>query len=327
MNTIIVIPYFGRLPSTFKLWYETITFNTNYDILFISDAKLSGYGKNNFKYVNISFEELKQYIQEKFDFKICLENPYKLCDYKPLFGDIFNEYIRGYDYWGYCDIDTIFGNIDKFIGKYLGKYDIIGLFGHFTLYRNCAYINSLYKQKGSIWPYKEVITHKEAYAFDEASGIKAIAIKNKISHVYKLNIADVSIAGNYIYILHGFNNSGIEYFKWNMGKLILIQEKNEIKEYEFMYAHFQKRKIENRVKDIGVAINDGFFITSDSVFLTNEQKYLEEYKKNYKITDNSAKYINEKLKKIAINLKKPLRQRIINDLKRVKEKYIEHNYI
>ena len=49
-----------------------------------------------------------------------------------------------YDFWGYCDIDLIFGNIRKFItDDILDKYDKILSRGHFTLFRNKDSINTI----------------------------------------------------------------------------------------------------------------------------------------------------------------------------------------
>ena len=75
----------------------------------------------------------KIYIQAKYDFSINLPSPYKLCDFKPAYGEIFNEFISSFDYWGYCDVDLIWGNIRKFLSNDLldKEYDKI-----FEKYRN-----------------------------------------------------------------------------------------------------------------------------------------------------------------------------------------------
>jgi hypothetical protein len=40
-----------------------------------------------------------------------LSNPYKLCDYKPLYARIFSELVAPYDYWGWGDLDVLYGDI------------------------------------------------------------------------------------------------------------------------------------------------------------------------------------------------------------------------
>lgn len=72
----------------------------------------------------MSFEKLKELVQSHFDFQISLEAPYKLCDFKPAYGDIFKDYAEKYDFWGHCDFDMIFGNLRKFFNEdKLEKYD------------------------------------------------------------------------------------------------------------------------------------------------------------------------------------------------------------
>ena len=43
----------------------------------------------------MTFESLRNRIQKLYDFKISLEKPYKLCDYKPAYGEIFKPEISG----------------------------------------------------------------------------------------------------------------------------------------------------------------------------------------------------------------------------------------
>lgn len=46
----------------------------------------------------MSFEEMCDKIQKHFEFKIELPAPYKLCDYRPAYGEIFQDEIREYDF-------------------------------------------------------------------------------------------------------------------------------------------------------------------------------------------------------------------------------------
>ena len=52
----------------------------------------------NVKVIKSTFEDIRNIIQSKFDFKIILDQPYKLCDYKPSYGYVFEEYIKEYDF-------------------------------------------------------------------------------------------------------------------------------------------------------------------------------------------------------------------------------------
>lgn len=70
----------------------------------------------------------------------------------PAYGELFADQCQGYDFWGHCDQDTIFGRLDRFVSdKYLSDCDVFGndpdaICGPFSLYRNCDKVNSLYRK-------------------------------------------------------------------------------------------------------------------------------------------------------------------------------------
>lgn len=84
-----IIPYFGKLPNYFQLFLKSCEYNPDFNwILFTDDYYKFNYPQN-VKVVYTSFEKLRKRVAEKFDFPISLEKPYKLCDYKPAYGYLF----------------------------------------------------------------------------------------------------------------------------------------------------------------------------------------------------------------------------------------------
>lgn len=240
MKSIAIISaYFGKLPNTISSWEKSVIANRNIDFYLFTDShELSS--NNNLKIVYISFDEFKKKIQEKFKFKITCDLPYKLCDYKPSFGYIFNELLTSYDFWGYCDLDLIFGDIRHFITeKVLDSNDKIFVTGHLSLFRNNDTLNQLFRNNG-IYPefnYKEAFSTNDACYFDEFRGMELKCIRNKIkvftdSSIFldlvpeKAQFYDRQ--GNQIIVL------------WNQGKLYACTKRDK---KEILYAHFQKRKM------------------------------------------------------------------------------------
>lgn len=109
MNRIaLIIPYFGTLPNYFSLWLKTASYNRNFDFLLFTDCNLAKYTvPYNVKCFQMTFDEVKQRVSIILNFKFVLHNPYKLCDYKPLYGLIFSDYLKEYEFWGHCDPDII----------------------------------------------------------------------------------------------------------------------------------------------------------------------------------------------------------------------------
>ena len=95
----------------------------------------------------VSFNNFKSLIQKKYDFKINIEDAYKLTDFKPAYGEIFQDYIIQYDFWGFTDIDLIYGDFDKFINnEILKSFDKIFVHGHLSIIKNKDSFNSIYKK-------------------------------------------------------------------------------------------------------------------------------------------------------------------------------------
>jgi hypothetical protein len=86
--------------------------------------------------------ELERLGSERLGRRMEIRNPYKICDWKPFYGHIFREYLVAYDFWGHCDMDVIWGDIEShFSDDMLTKYDVLtpsssGVIGHCTIYRN-----------------------------------------------------------------------------------------------------------------------------------------------------------------------------------------------
>ena len=177
----IIVCYYGSLPSEFKLWLKSCANNPDFSFLLVTDNRIDQTPENVEVYI-ISLKELRKKFSEACKLDVLLEDPYKLCDYRPLYGIVFKDKLKGCHFWGHCDIDMIWGNINKFItDELLDKYDRIGTFGHLVLYRNCPEMNFLYKKKGSAFSYKTVFSSHYFYNFDEIYGLNLICKKNHVS--------------------------------------------------------------------------------------------------------------------------------------------------
>jgi hypothetical protein len=73
---------------------------------------------------------------------------HKLCDYRPFFGLAFQDLLREYKYWGYCDLDLFFGNLQGLATMVQdGTLDFISPWdrssGPCTLFRNVDHVNEI----------------------------------------------------------------------------------------------------------------------------------------------------------------------------------------
>lgn len=259
-NAVFIIPYFGKFNSYFQLFLNSCKHNPEFDWLIFTDDKTKYNYPDNVMIHYITFDEIKDMIQKKFDFEINLYHPYKLCDFRTAYGYIFESYIRQYPFWGYCDTDLIWGQLKNFIKQedYL-EYDKIGIFGHGTLIRNKEEICRAFMHplEGCL-NYHDIFTSPNNHSFDEefSGGINNIfeALHYKIRETeYEANIYTKSsdfrltefTARPAVYKVEKRKKA---FFCWENGQLFrygMIDGKLEKKEY--LYIHLQARPMQVRI--------------------------------------------------------------------------------
>jgi hypothetical protein len=166
----IIIPYFGPWPEWFGYFVKSCLYNPNIEWLIYSDNTTSVSLPDNVHLIRISIFELCSLIENELTIIPQINHPYKFVDFKPAFGLIFKHDLMNYNFWGYSDLDLIYGTIDHFITPdILEKYDIISpgmdfIPGHFALFRNVEKINTLFMDSPH---WKSVLTNPKCFCFDE----------------------------------------------------------------------------------------------------------------------------------------------------------------
>lgn len=307
MKAVLILPYFGKFPNYFGLYLKSIELNKDFNWLIITDDRTVFNYPDNVKVIYTEFTEIQQLFQTKFDFKISLETPHKLCDYKPVFGYVFEDYLKEYEYWGHCDSDMVFGKLDNFLDwNKLKKFDKIFTLGHLTLYKNTQENNLRFMQNER---YKDVFTNPVGYAFDEKRGgsINDIFNDNNFPMFTESLCADIEPYHiNMRLSIYNFENNsyhleGIkeQIFTSENGRVYryFIDKNNSLIKEEFMYIHLQKRKMNesfNGYFPSSYIINsNGFVALEEDISLRNFHKYYKKYFFNtqyLKIKWNSLKY-------------------------------------
>ncbi len=309
---IFIIPYFGKFKNYFQLFLNSCKYNDTVNWLIFTDDYTEFQYPNNVKVVYTTFEKIRNQIQSKFDFKICLEKPYKLCDYKVTYGYVFSEYIKQYDFWGYCDIDLIWGNIRKFYtDNLLNNNDKIGFYGHCTIYRNNEEINKMFMKKiNGKFKYKEVFTSNEGFAFDEEfhESINDIFLNQNMKcnfDEYQANIYRKS--SNFKLVSYDFETQ--KYITENKKKGFFVFDKGSLYRYyknvnkidEFLYIHMQAREMKVNTNNYEL-----FKIIPNSFDSIQSDELLQENIRKVKIKHFNIHYFKHRFQ----NLKKKIRKRV-----------------
>jgi hypothetical protein len=166
----LVVPYFGGRPSYLPLVVKSMAGNPDVHWLLLTDAPVIGVPPNVTVHL-CEFADLVTRIQSHFDFQISLPDPYKLCDFRPAFGEVFREELTGYDFWGHTDLDVVFGRIRDHLPPEAFEADKVLIQGNFALYRNTEDAARWFRHEVDGISYREVLTDPAARHFDEWAGI------------------------------------------------------------------------------------------------------------------------------------------------------------
>ena len=282
VNSICVIGlYFGRFSNYFDLWLKSCEFNENIDFYIFGDAPYEKDLPKNVNLVYMTLDAVKQRAQDYLGFELSLETPYKCCDYKPIYGAIFRDYISSYEYWGHCDFDLIFGDILSFLEQYnYQQYDKFFALGHLSFYKNTQSVYDYIKLNGASVGYKEVFSQPQNCAFDEIGGVVQIYLKNNKPFFTKRLFADIAEPERYYRFKHSqycyvneppLKNYRHQIFYWENGRVYCaFYDAGKLCVKEYCYIHFKHRP--NFKIDFDVDSVNAFFITPKGFILKSGER-------------------------------------------------------
>jgi hypothetical protein len=162
-------PYFGKWPVYFDLYLYTVVKQENLQVILFTDIEYQGQLPDNVKIVPMTLDEFNQLASDKLDLDINVVNPYKLCDLRPAYGLIFEDYIYDYTHWAWGDLDLIYGRMFDLLPRDWRDYDVLSLredwvTGSFAVFKNSKYVNNLFRKSKS---YIEFFTSPDHKGFDE----------------------------------------------------------------------------------------------------------------------------------------------------------------
>lgn len=178
----ILIPYFGRWPFWMPLFMESCRYNPSIDWILYTDCGQPDNCPENVRVVHITYQDYCKRIATSLGLDFMPENPYKLCDIRPALGYIHKGELVGYDFWGYGDIDLVYGNLRAyFTNERLQSKDLFSttgrrVAGHLCLMRNTTAMHTAFMRVKN-W---KLIFSSAHVAFDEKHFSK-IFIRHKNS--------------------------------------------------------------------------------------------------------------------------------------------------
>jgi len=105
MKIVLLNVYLGQWPVWFPAFLHSCRFNPEVVWLFFTDCPTPKSIPPNVRFIPITIGGFSSRATERLGFDVQISHSRKLCDFRPAYGVIFEDYIRDYDFWGHCDVD------------------------------------------------------------------------------------------------------------------------------------------------------------------------------------------------------------------------------
>lgn len=165
MRTMIILPYFGKFNSYFRLWLDSCSRNQEFEWMIVTDIAIKETIPSNVRIVSLTLSELKEQFQKKMNVFLTLR---MLISYVITnnFMDIYFQNILLVTIIGDIVIVIWFLENQEFLTSDLQfSYDKLFRTGHFSVIRNDVAINELFFKYNT---YKITLTSPVIYGYDES---------------------------------------------------------------------------------------------------------------------------------------------------------------
>lgn len=176
----IVIPYFGQWPSWMAFFVESVRKNPSIDWLIHTDCGELNDKPDNIRLVHTTFAAYQEKISACLGINFTAYSPYKLCDLKPVYGLIHEQELVGYDFWGFGDIDVIYGDLRGYLTPEMLRHNLISfhgnrISGHLCLLKNTQEMRTAFRQAKN---WQAILSDPQHRCFDE-KGFNEIFIRHR----------------------------------------------------------------------------------------------------------------------------------------------------
>ena len=275
VNKVVLIQvWFGEIPDYFWYHYETTKNIYGLDFIIFTDQNIELSSKN-YRVVNITKEEIEKKLSSKLNSEIIIKNNKKTCDLKASFGDLFESYIDGYDYFGCYDIDTLFGDVYSNLFQYLDEYDFITigeetyhnrLSGPFLIIKNTKELRELYKNGD----YVGCMLNNDVQCYEEHT------LSDLAKEKYKIKIINSTNCES--------NNGGKNTYDvcWSGGKL-KVNDKEKMMYHFYRKGHTVFNRVGNKIygRYDKKFVDDFYWVFGFTKNYSSTVKYLMESIHNY----------------------------------------------
>lgn len=235
----IIIVFFGEWPAWWPYYLHTCEQNPEITWLVFSNRESPIPVPQNVVVEHCTERDIETRAAMMLGPEFRLHKPYKLVDLKPAYGELFQDKLGEFDFWGYTDMDVLYGDLKCwFTDDLLHQYDVITtsdriLAGHLTLIRNDPDNCRLYRIPEN---YMEVLFDEKAHGYDEQGFNRCMLqlAQNNQLRLFQKNLKEEDI-------LMRLNGRPRFLIVWWKGTLYDITGLRRITHFHFMESKWQEQ--------------------------------------------------------------------------------------
>lgn len=170
-SIVLIAVYFGPLPEWFPLFLLSCELNHDISWVIYSDQVTDGALPGNVTIRHLLWSDMKRHVSGVLGMNYDPDDAYSICNLRPMFGRIFEHEIEGKDFFGWCDLDVIWGDIramytdDVLAAANVISSDAAITSGHLLLVRNETWLRDAYLL---IDGWKECLRRREIVPWEDS---------------------------------------------------------------------------------------------------------------------------------------------------------------
>ena len=173
----LLTPWFGDLPPWYGDFRRVISLNklVEHELIHLVWDCQDWVGKGMDQYlIGGGCGVLSRLVSVKTGLPCAKNTPRACCDLRPLFGLLFEDRLTGYEWFGWCDLDILTGNLDELVVPRLDNLDLYTVsdeqpFGSLTLVRNDSRLTKAVLNDPD---YRELLRNSDYGNYDEVGFIR-----------------------------------------------------------------------------------------------------------------------------------------------------------
>lgn len=251
LETAIIVPYFGQTPPWIDLFLRSCEANPGFRWLLVGDIAVRD-PPGNVTHLPVGLAEYWAHVGAILGLDLVGLPAYKLCDLKPALGLVHSDFVGDAAFWGYGDLDVVYGDLARAFAPLQRAHDVISahtylISGHFALFRNDPMLKSLFT---AVADWDRRLASPVHRHFDEKamSALLFGALDRRMLRFAPRVILDFEIEGraftavceeqfstfNRPWLLPGGRFGAVSEWRWSAGRLTC----DAIPGRDMAYAHF-----------------------------------------------------------------------------------------